>query len=107
MLVTHPEDLSGVWETPDGHGGAVGIHLMLDTTAPADATTLVGTPQKWLGLTIGIYHRSGAGRHIGDENYFSDSPRGANLRYEDGRLTLSATSRKFRTTSRSSPHCRK
>ncbi len=27
--VLHPEALSGIWETPSGSGGAVGIHLQL------------------------------------------------------------------------------
>ena len=86
--VTHPEDLSGVWEAPDGHGGAIGIHLILDTTAPVDATTLVGTKQKWLGLGVGLYHRTGSQLQLGEENFFSDSLRGGSVRYEDGRLTL-------------------
>ncbi|MFL6428956.1 MAG: hypothetical protein ACJ71S_11980 [Acidobacteriaceae bacterium] len=86
--VTHPEDLSGVWEAPDGHGGAIGIHLILDTTAPVDATTLLGTEQKWLGLDVGLYHRTGSQLQLGEENLFSDSLRGGSVRYEDGRLTL-------------------
>jgi hypothetical protein len=88
--VTHPEDLSGLWEAPDGHGGAIGIHLLLDTTAPVDANTLTGVTQSWLGLQLGIYQRSGAELRPGDENFFSDSPRGGSLRYEGGRLTLHA-----------------
>jgi hypothetical protein len=88
MPVTHPEDLSGVWEASDGHSGAIGIHLILDTTAPVDATTLVGTKQKWLGLAAGVYHRTGAQLQLGEENMFSDSLRGGSVRYEDGRLTL-------------------
>jgi hypothetical protein len=88
--VAHPEDLSGVWEAPDGHGGAVGIHLTLDTTAPVDATTLAGVTQSWLGLQVGLYHRSGAEIELGEENSFSDSPRGGGVRYAEGRLTLHA-----------------
>jgi hypothetical protein len=84
--VTHPEDLSGVWEAPDGHGGAVGIHLILDTTAPVDATTLIGTRQAWLGLRVVLYRRTGT--ELGEDNSFSDSPRGGSVRYKDGRLTL-------------------
>jgi hypothetical protein len=88
--VTHPEDLSGIWEAPDGHGGAVGIHLILDTTAPVDATTLVGVRQAWLGLQAGLYRRIGAELQPGEENFFSDSVRGGSMRYEQGRLTLHA-----------------
>jgi hypothetical protein len=88
--VPHPEDLSGIWEAPDGHGGAVGIHLILDTTAPVDATTLVGVRQAWLGLQVGLYRRIGAEFQPFKENDFSDSPRGGGVRYEDSRLTLHA-----------------
>jgi hypothetical protein len=86
--VTHPEDLSGVWEAADGHGGVVGIHLILDTTAPVDATTLVGVTQAWLGLQVGLYRRAGAELQPSDESFFSDSPRGSSVRYEQGHLTL-------------------
>jgi hypothetical protein len=89
--VTHPEDLSGIWEAPDGHGGAIGIHLILDTTAPVEATTLVGTKQKWLGLEVGLYHRTGAQLQLGEENMYSDSLRGGSVRYDDGHLTLHAS----------------
>jgi len=86
--VPHPEELSGVWEAPDGKGGAVGLHLTLVTTAPADATTRVGVSQEWDHLEVGIYHRVGAVFEIGEENGFSDSVRGGGVRYESGKLTL-------------------
>ena len=89
--VPHPEDLSGLWEAPDGHGGAIGIHLLLDTTAPVDAKTLAGITQSWLGLQLGLYRRSGAELQMRDENFFSDSARGGSLRYEGGHLTLHAS----------------
>jgi hypothetical protein len=88
--VTHPEALSGIWEAPDGHGGAVGIHLVLDTTVPVDATTLVGVRQAWLGLQAGLYRRTGGELQPGEENFFSDSVRGGSVRFEQGRLTLHA-----------------
>ena len=87
-LVTRPQDLSGIWEAPDGHGGAVGLHLILDTTAPVDTRTLDGVPQKWLGLAVGIYHRTGPTLQSGVESSFSDSVRGGSVHYQDGRLTL-------------------
>ncbi len=86
--VSHPEELSGLWEVPDGHGGAVGIHLILSTTVPADATTLVGVEQAWLNLQLGIYQRSGSVLQFGEENFFGDSPRGGSVRYDNGRLRL-------------------
>jgi hypothetical protein len=88
--VSHPEDLSGIWEAPDGHGGAVGLHLTFDTTTPVDAQSLAGVPQKWLGLAVGIYHRTGPISLPLQESSFSDSLRGGSVRYQDGRLTLNA-----------------
>jgi hypothetical protein len=90
MPVAHPEDLSGIWESPDGRGGAIGIHLVLDTTVPVEATTLAGARQSWLGLQVGLYRRSGAELQMGDENFFSDSLRGGSIRYEGDRLSLHA-----------------
>jgi hypothetical protein len=86
--VPHPEELSGVWETPDGHGGAIGLHLMLFTTAPVDATTLVGAEQAWQHFVVGVYHRVGPALQSGEESTFSDSSRGGGVRYQDGQLTL-------------------
>jgi hypothetical protein len=87
--VTHPEELSGVWEAPNGHGGAIGIHLGLMTTAPAEATTLIETPQSWLRFGVGVYERADAVLQFGEANYFSDDmqPPGG-VRYDAGRLTL-------------------
>jgi hypothetical protein len=88
--VIHPEELSGIWEAPDGHGGAIGIQLSLRTTVPASATTLVGVEQSWFNLQLGIYQRAGAVLQFGEENFFVDYPRGASVRYEEGRLRLHA-----------------
>jgi hypothetical protein len=86
--VPHPEDLSGLWEAPDGHGGSIGIHLLLHTTLPVEAATLSGAEQKWLGLQVGLYQRTAAELPLRHENGFSDSARGGDVRYEGGRLTL-------------------
>ena len=85
--VVYPEELSGIWEVLNGHGGAIGIHLILDTTVSADAVTLVGVEQAWLDLQVGIYQRAGTVLQFGEENFFSDSPRGGSVRYDDGRFT--------------------
>jgi len=87
-LVNHPESLSGLWETSNGKGGAVGIHLLLTTSVPGDATTLNGIQQSWRSLEVGIYERKGSTIQFGEQNYFSDSPRGGNVTYEHGRLKL-------------------
>lgn len=86
--VTDPEALSGIWEAPDGHGGAVGIHLQLITTIPGDAKTLNGTPQSWQSLELGVYERASALTEDVEQNGFSDSPRGGNLSFEGGHLRV-------------------
>ena len=86
--VQHPEGLSGVWETADGQGGAIGIHLLLDTSIPADATAPAGAPQSWQDLQLGVFDRRGPIIQRGELNYFGDSPRGGEVRFKDGRLTL-------------------
>jgi hypothetical protein len=49
-VVTDPEGLSGLWEAPNGHGGFVGIHIVLWTSVAPDATsdhkTLAGAEQQ-------------------------------------------------------------
>lgn len=86
--VPHPESLSGLWETPDGKDGAVGLHLQLTTTVPADVKTLRGVPQSWLSLQIGVYQRKGVMVQFGEQNYFMDSDPDSGLRFEQGRLRL-------------------
>jgi hypothetical protein len=91
-VVVDPEGLSGLWETSNGHGGAVGIHLQLATSVAADAKwdgkTLAGVQQLWQYLEVGVYERAGAVLVFGEENFFSDSPRGAHVTVEEGRLQL-------------------
>lgn len=87
-LVEHPEALSGLWETSDGHGGVIGIHLILDTTIPGDATSFRGVSQSWIDLQVGVFDRRGREILTDEENGFSDSPRGGGVRFENGRLTL-------------------
>ena len=50
--VLHPEALSGIWETPIGNGGAVGICLRLATKLPDDSR-IPWTPQAWQHLEVG------------------------------------------------------
>ena len=88
--VSHPESLSGLWETPDENGGAVGIYLQLSTTVPGAPTTLVGTTQSWASLNVALYRRHGATLNISNEeaNFFGDFPRGGGVHFEHDRLTL-------------------
>ena len=92
--VVHPEALSGIWEAPDGRGGAVGIHLELTTTLSGDADPPRWTPQAWENLGVAVFDRSGPDLDHGEENSFSDSSRGGGLRFENGRLTLHFVSRR-------------
>jgi hypothetical protein len=86
--VLHPEAVSGVWEAPDGEGGAVGIHLRLSTIVPGDAKTLADTPQSLEQLDVGVYQRKGPEIQLGEENFFSGTPRGGSVTLEDGHLLL-------------------
>lgn len=86
--IINPESLSGAWQTDDGQGGAVGIELTLTTSLSDDVRTSEGGPEAWEALQVDVFHRSSSRIKLGDENFFSDSPQGGNVRYEDGRLTL-------------------
>ncbi len=86
--VIHPEAFSGIWEAPDGHGGAVGIHLILMTMVPGDASPPVWIPQYWQHLDISVFERKGPELMFGEENYFADNLRGGRVKIENGRLEL-------------------
>lgn len=86
--VLHPEELSGVWEAPDGRGGAIGLNLRLLTTVPASVTSLVGIAQSWGSLQVGAYQRAGPALVFGEANWVLDSPRGGGVVYQDGRLRV-------------------
>jgi hypothetical protein len=55
-----PEALSGVWEAPDGQGGAVGIHLNPTTIVSDDVDPPAWTPQSWQNLNFGVFQRRGS-----------------------------------------------
>jgi hypothetical protein len=89
--VTHPEELSGLWEAPDDRGGVIGLHLTLRTTAPSSVTKLTGVRQSWGSLEADIYQRTRGEFHPGNSTGFTDSVRGGSLRYDNGRLILHTT----------------
>lgn len=74
--VHDPETSSGVWETPDGKGGAVGLDLELTTALPNKTVRIAWKPQRWRGLVVGVFDRSGPEVKVGDVNFFTDSARG-------------------------------
>lgn len=91
-VVTDPESLSGLWETSNGHGGFVGIHMILGTSvapyAKTNDRTLKGVEQQWEYLDLGVYEQQGAEFSFGEENYFSDHAGTAAVKIEDGHLEL-------------------
>ena len=95
--VADPEVLSGLWETSNGHGGFVGIQMMLGTSVAPDARsngrTLEGVEQLWEYLNLGVYEQKGPEFVFGDGNYFSSSSKDAPVRIEDGHLQLHYASR--------------
>jgi hypothetical protein len=90
--VTDPEGLSGLWETSNGHGGFVGIHMVLGTSvapdAKSDRKTLTGVEQQWEYLNLGVYEQKGAEFSLGEANYFSDHTEPPAMTIEDGHLVL-------------------
>ena len=86
--VMHPESLSGIWETSNGHGGAIGIHLQLDTVMPSHGDKQSWLPQSWQDLEVGVYERKGAEVQFGEQGYFSDSPGDGSVTFDQGRLQL-------------------
>ncbi len=95
--VADPEGLSGLWETSNGHGGFVGIHMVLGTSVAANAgsggRTLDGVEQRWWYLNLGVYEQRGPEFVFGDEGYFSDASKDAPVRIDDGHLQLHYASR--------------
>jgi hypothetical protein len=91
--VDHPEALSGVWETSNGHGGAVGIHIELMTSVSDDADPPAWTPQLWQHLELGVFERKGPELVFGEEGYFADDLRGGGVTLKNGRLQLHFVSR--------------
>lgn len=85
--VFHPEALSGVWETPDGKGGAVGIELKLTTAVMNFPIQSGWSPMHWRGLEVGVFERSGPEIEVGDANFFMDTARGG-ARLEQDRLQI-------------------
>jgi hypothetical protein len=95
--VTDPEGLSGLWETSNGHGGFVGIHMVLGTSVAPDARsngrTLEGVEQLWEYLNLGVYEQKGPEFVVGDAGYFSNISKDAPVRIEDRHLQLHYASR--------------
>ena len=91
QTISSPEALSGLWEAPDGDGGAVGIHLILIATG-SYAKGLAPTPElRWKHLEVAVYERKGQEFRFGDQSFFGDSPREGGATLADGHLRLHFT----------------
>jgi hypothetical protein len=59
LPIAKPEEFAGRWETSDGHGGMVGINVIVSTHIDGAPTSLLGHQQYLDEFTIGIYQRTG------------------------------------------------
>ncbi len=83
-----PEAMSGLWEAPDGHGGAILLELKFVTLATTGAMSLDGVEQRLQHVEVSLHQRTQAGIESGDENSFEASARGGVATFEAGRLIL-------------------
>jgi hypothetical protein len=54
-----PDALAGRWETPDGHGGAVGMNVIVTTYIDGTPSNIAGHAQHVSNITVGLYQRTG------------------------------------------------
>jgi hypothetical protein len=52
--IDHPETLSGLWEASDGHGGTIGIHLLMMTVVPLHTDPPIWSPQSSVSLDVSV-----------------------------------------------------
>ena len=76
-LIPSPEALAGRWEAPDGHGGAVGMNIVLTTYIHGTPASLVGQPQFEEEFTVGVYQRTGPDVEPFGFNFFNAPQFGA------------------------------
>jgi hypothetical protein len=84
--IDHPETPSGLWEASDGHGGAIGIHLLMMTVVPLHTDPPIWSPQSSVSLDVSVYQRTGSEFASGNENSLSGLPNGSQLTLEHGHL---------------------
>jgi hypothetical protein len=58
LLISKPEDLAGRWESSDGHGGMVGMNVIVSTHVDGTPVNLIGHKQYLDDLEIGLYQRT-------------------------------------------------
>ena len=78
-VVDYPQQVTGLWESDDGSGGAVGLNFQLTTELKGQPKAFTGSVQYWDSLQIGVYQRHGSERHVGDANWIMDTSSGVTL----------------------------
>jgi hypothetical protein len=78
-VVDYPEQITGLWESDDGSGGAVGLNFQLITELKGQPKTFRGRSKYWDSLQIGVYQRQGSERHVGDANWIMDNSPGVHF----------------------------
>jgi hypothetical protein len=75
--IPSPEALAGRWEASDGHGGAVGMNIVLTTFVHGIPESLAGQPQFEEEFTVGLYQRTGPDVEPLGFNFFAAPDGGA------------------------------
>ena len=100
--VRAPDPMNGIWEAPDGNGGAVGLNLWTESSTDwhGEQRAEEGPFKPLAGpshpvLLFGVYHRAGARVRCMEENFFDTGWQGrqdANVvnRYTAGHLQVHA-----------------
>ncbi len=70
-VIEHPEDLAGVWEAPDQHGGVTGMLIGVDTRIDRLPDDKSARPQFLDQLSIGLYRRAVPGAAPSGFGFFS------------------------------------
>jgi hypothetical protein len=75
-LIDVPERFSGLWETANGSGNAIGIWLLLQTSVHGNTTTLSDVPQLEESFRVSLFRRTGNQLKFGNDSSFADKPDG-------------------------------
>lgn len=82
-----PDTLAGRWEAPDGHGGAVGMNIIITTHIDGAPASIAGHLQYEDEFTVGLYQRTGPDVKPLGFNFFS-SAAGGGMTWDGHQLTI-------------------
>ncbi len=82
-----PDALAGRWEAPDGHGGAVGMNIIVTTHIDGAPTSITGHVQYEDEFVAGIYQRTGPDVEPLGFNFFS-SAAGGGMTWDGHQLAI-------------------